>query len=68
MKNFSELIRYIAVAILFLLLSCPLFAQPNAGDQWIERANAYADDFWRIKMETEPATGRHIIRINIIDK
>ena len=46
MKNFSELIRYIAVAFLFLLLSCPLFAQPPAGEQWFERAFAYAEDYY----------------------
>ena len=46
MRNFSIYVRCLAVAFLFLLSSCPLFAQPGPGVQWVDRAYAYAEDYY----------------------
>jgi len=36
----------VTIAFLFISLHCSLFAQPPAGNQWFERAFAYAEDYW----------------------
>lgn len=47
MRSFSIYVRCLAVAFLILSLSRPLSAQPGPGVQWVDRACAYAQDFYQ---------------------
>jgi hypothetical protein len=38
-----------SILLLFLFLVCPIYAQPPAGDQWIERAFTYANYYWNCR-------------------
>ena len=45
--TFNYKYNMLSAIVCFLVFSVsPVFAQPSAGDQWIERAFAYADNFW----------------------
>jgi hypothetical protein len=46
MNTFSGYLNIVTIAFLFVILTSALYAQPWPGDQWIERAYAYADYYW----------------------
>ncbi|MCD6160934.1 MAG: amidase domain-containing protein [candidate division Zixibacteria bacterium] len=46
MKSFSIYVWHIAIVFLLLPISRPLLAQPGPGVQWVDRALAYAQEFW----------------------